>query len=275
MILVFIDGLYYVANRAAAPESAYLIKICALGLYISKYLQYIKRIWSLSIRTVLHKLHANETQGDYIKPILILNPYPALRAGLRQIMHDAGIITPIVEAGSAIQIQHHDTQDLGLIIIDPNMQDLDPVQFMHTLHQHQNTVPVLFFSYADSAVAISLAVRLGADGFLPAFSDETTIASTIHSMLNGMRCFPRDPLSEQLPEGSAPLSQKELAVLMLLRHGLRNKEIAERLYLSEKTISAHKHHILAKLGISTIAQLINQEILSAASSRQSTPPPRA
>lgn len=117
-------------------------------------------------------------------------------------------------------------------------------------------------------MAASLAVKLGADGYLHASSTEMTIAATIHMLLHGMRCFPKAPLPGYLSSGIQTLSEKELSVLLLLRHGLRNKEIAEKLYLSEKTISAHKHNILVKLGISTIAELVEQQVLTAASPRR-------
>lgn len=203
-----------------------------------------------------------------MQTILIVNTFPALRAGLRMILHNAGIIIPVTEAGSAAQAQEHGMQDLSLAIIDPNMPDLDLAHFIQHLHKHDNTVPVLFFGYTESTVAASLAVKLGADGYLHASSDEVTIAATIHTLLNGMRCFPRDISPGHISSKMQTLSQKELSVLLLLRHGLRNKEIAEKLYLSEKTISAHKHSILNKLGISTIAQLIDQDILATASHRQ-------
>jgi Response regulator containing a CheY-like receiver domain and an HTH DNA-binding domain len=44
-------------------------------------------------------------------------------------------------------------------------------------------------------------------------------------------------------------------VLLLLRQGLRNKDIAQRLFLSEKTISAHKQKVLHKLGVNAITQI--------------------
>lgn len=207
-----------------------------------------------------------------MQTILIVNAFPILRAGLRMILHDAGITIPIIEAGSAAQAQDRSMQDLSLAIIDPEMPDLDPVRFIQQLHKHDNTVPVLFFGYTESTLAVSLAVKLGADGYLHNSSEEMTIAAAIHTVLNGMRCFPKDPPPEHILSRMQTLSQKELSVLLLLRHGLRNKEIGEKLYLSEKTISAHKHSILSKLGISTIAQLIDKDVLATASHRQAATP---
>lgn len=184
------------------------------------------------------------------------------------ILHNAGITIPTIEAGDAARAQDSSQQDLCLAIIDPKMPDLDPVRFIQQLHKHDSTVPVLFFGCTESIMAASLAVKLGADGYLHASSEEMTIAATIHTLLNGMRCFPKAALPGHISSRMQTLSEKELSVLLLLRHGLRNKEIAERLYLSEKTISAHKHNILVKLGISTIAQLIEQQVLIAASPRR-------
>ncbi len=54
-----------------------------------------------------------------------------------------------------------------------------------------------------------------------------------------------------------PLSNREVTVLRYLANGLSNKEIAEQLLLSNKTISAHKSNIYSKLGVQSIVELID------------------
>jgi two-component system response regulator FimZ (fimbrial Z protein) len=54
-----------------------------------------------------------------------------------------------------------------------------------------------------------------------------------------------------------PLSNREVTVLRYLANGLSNKEIADHLLLSNKTISAHKSNIFSKLGVQTIVELID------------------
>ncbi|WP_217992195.1 LuxR C-terminal-related transcriptional regulator, partial [Enterobacter hormaechei] len=57
--------------------------------------------------------------------------------------------------------------------------------------------------------------------------------------------------------GEMPLSNREVTVLRYLANGLSNKEIADQLLLSNKTISAHKSNIFSKLGVQSIVELID------------------
>jgi DNA-binding CsgD family transcriptional regulator/class 3 adenylate cyclase len=63
------------------------------------------------------------------------------------------------------------------------------------------------------------------------------------------------PVEIERPSFSAPLSKRENEVARLLARGLSNKEIAERLYLSERTVDNHVHHILSKLGFDSRVQI--------------------
>ena len=83
-------------------------------------------------------------------------------------------------------------------------------------------------------------------------------------ILSGYSFFPSETLnfisntsSRKGEHNDMPLSNREVTVLRYLANGLSNKEIAEQLLLSNKTISAHKANIFSKLGLHTIVELID------------------
>lgn len=83
-------------------------------------------------------------------------------------------------------------------------------------------------------------------------------------ILSGYSFFPSDTLSfinhltnQHGATGDMPLSNRELTVLRYLANGMSNKEIAQQLLLSNKTISAHKSNIYSKLGLQSIVELID------------------
>lgn len=193
--------------------------------------------------------------------ILIVNASSVVRVGLRTILNEAGIRAPTLEARNAQETRAHMHATLDLAIIDPGMPGINPLLLVQRLHKLSPGVPILFFSDRNTALFASLAIKLGADGYIDQSSEESTIAAAIHTVLGGMQCFPRSPTDDQLSGRLQTLSQKELTVLLLLRQGLRNIDIAEKLYLSEKTISAHKRNILLKLDIRTIADIVEHESL--------------
>jgi len=94
--------------------------------------------------------------------------------------------------------------------------------------------------------------------------DLNDIYNAVEMLLSGYSFFPYETLSFINHQGShrgaindMPLSNREVTVLRYLANGLSNKEIAQQLLLSNKTISAHKSNIYSKLGVQTIVELID------------------
>lgn len=187
--------------------------------------------------------------------ILVVTAIPIVRAGLRIVLRENAEGYVLYEAGSVSEAQACTAQDLALIILDPELPDMNLPEFVRQLRQQSEHTPILFFGGRSAAMFASMAVKLGADGYLGRLSDEKTITAAIHTLLGGMQCFPKHKGLDVLSGKMQTLSPKEMAVLLLLRQGMRNKDVARKLFLSEKTISAHKHNILSKLGISAISEI--------------------
>lgn len=207
--------------------------------------------------------------------ILIVNSMPIIRAGLRAVLESMRISAVLHEAGTADEAQAYLADSLQLIILDPEMPNIQLPQFVRHLRQRHSQVPLLFFGGQVETLFATQAVQLGADGYLSRASDQQTVVAAIQTLLGGMQCFPRSRYIEsEPPKKERSLSQKEIEVLKLLRQGLRSKDVARRLYLSEKTISAHKHNILLKLGVTTLAHIGDHESLSPSLAQPSQSLPR-
>jgi DNA-binding NarL/FixJ family response regulator len=189
--------------------------------------------------------------------ILIINPWPILRAGLRHILQEGDVPLTLHEAASTLDAREYMTSDLDLVILDPSAPDAHPATFVRQLRKEVGDVPILFFGGRDTALFASLAAKLGVNGYLGKDSNEKTIAATVQMVLAGMRCFPTTVESGASADKMQMLTQRELMVLLLLRQGARNIDIARTLYLSEKTVSTHKHNILLKLGPNAITQAVD------------------
>jgi DNA-binding NarL/FixJ family response regulator len=192
--------------------------------------------------------------------VLVVTAVPIIRVGLRVLLHEKLEMFDVHEASSASEALRCVAGDLALIILDPETPDVNMPEFMRQLRRQSGHTPILFFGGRSAAMFASLAFKLGADGYLGRLSDETTIVAAIHTLLGGMQCFPRHNVSHQLPDKMQALSSREVAVLLMLRQGLRNKDVARKLHLSEKTISAHKRNALHKLQISVVSQISDHEL---------------
>lgn len=190
--------------------------------------------------------------------ILIIESLPIVRAGWRAILHKMNPDTVLHELPAMPDIVHSLPAPLDLVILDVE-STLTPETSLplkvRQLRQHCPQVPILFFGSHNTHLMVSIATQHQVEGYLNRYSDETTLKATVHTVLNGMQCLPRHRSAGNLTEKIHLLSQRELEILALLREGLRNKDAARRLNLSEKTISTHKINILSKLGIQSLNQI--------------------
>lgn len=197
-----------------------------------------------------------------MQSILLVDPYPVVTYGLSQMLHETGIANPVVHAHSLSQAHHAIDGDLALLVMDPAMADTTPDTFVVQARRHHPDLPILFFSSQPYGIYLALAQRLGVNGYLEKTTDLPTASAAIRMIMSGMQCFPRqDEYAAKKCAALNRLSQRELVILQYLRQGLRNKDIAERLYLSPKTVSTHKRSLLRKLGTSDVVSNVLETML--------------
>lgn len=102
-----------------------------------------------------------------------------------------------------------------------------------------------------------MAHAAGANGFVNKGSSLAQLVQAIEQVLDGETSFPAAALAEEAPmaEGGL-LTPKELEVLGLLSQGLSNLQIADRLHISNKTVSTHKKNIQRKTGAGNLLELV-------------------
>lgn len=198
--------------------------------------------------------------------ILVVDAHPVVACGLSNALRDAGIQNGVELAHTVQHASQALANPLGLLIFDPAMPDTTPDMFVVQARRKQPALPILFFSSQAYGIHLSLAQALGVSGYLEKTADLPTLLAAVRMVLSGMQCFPRtDPYADQGAARLMKLSPRELVVLQLLRQGLRNKDIAERLYLSPKTVSSHKTSLMRKLGTSDIVSAALDNVIKESS----------
>ena len=185
--------------------------------------------------------------------ILLFDSWPVITEGVSTLLQGAGIQNRICTAHRLQEALQSMRGRLALLVLDPGITDTTPDKLVALARRNQPDLPILFFSNHAHGLYLSMAYMLAVNGYLEKNSDPDTIVATIRTVLAGMQCFPRQQSYPASCDATVQkLSPKELVILQLLRQGLRNKDIAQRLYLSPKTVSAHKHNLLQKLGLTDI-----------------------
>ena len=119
---------------------------------------------------------------------------------------------------------------------------------------------VLFLSANLTVFSLQKAIESGAAGFIGKDSSLNELDDALKQLKTGDFYIGRslDPIARQLllRQKKSGLSLRELEVIQLITQGLSYKEIGEKLFISPRTVEAHRNHILEKLGLSNVMELV-------------------
>ncbi len=156
------------------------------------------------------------------------------------------------------------SNSVDLVILDIELPSIDGFTLLKRIKSIQADTRILFLSAKSERFYAGRAIQAGANGFVRKRKEQEDIYHAVEMLLAGYSFFPSETLELISNPGSrngvtddTPLSNREITVLRYLANGLSNKEIAEQLLLSNKTISAHKSNIFSKLHVSSIVELID------------------
>lgn len=193
--------------------------------------------------------------------ILLVDDHEIVRAGIKLILKPVESFEIVGEASSgedAINLARELKPDI--ILMDVNMPGIGGVEATIRLLRNNSNVKVLIISSHDDDFLPARLLRIGASGYL-------TKQSTAEEMIEAIRCIERgntymdDSLTKQVilprfankdtPSPFAEFSERELQVLLMVARGIETNEIAQKLFLSTKTINGYRSGILKKLGVKT------------------------
>ena len=198
--------------------------------------------------------------------ILIVDDHALVRRGMSYVVKEGFPDADVSEAESAaaaLVVLRAETVDLALV--DVRMPDLDGLELLRTVKAEWPDIPVIMLSTYENAPYVKRALSDGASGYLLKDATPEDLSQAINVALSGSGnvLSPRviQNLFDDAESGSHngrrsefSLTQRENDILGLLAEGRSNREIAQSLYLSEKTVKAHLAAIFRKLGVTNRTQ---------------------
>ncbi|KFB98084.1 FimZ family transcriptional regulator [Trabulsiella guamensis ATCC 49490] len=195
--------------------------------------------------------------------VIIMDEQPIVRMSIEVLLHKNKDIRVVMKTDDSRELLDYlRNNHTDMVILDIELPGTDGFALLKRIKEINDRTKVLFLSSKSESFYAGRAVRAGANGFVSKRKDQNDIYKAVEMLLAGYSFFPSASLTMinhsrrgDLPE--LPLSNREVTVLRYLANGLTNKEIADQLLLSNKTISAHKSNIFSKLGVHTIVELID------------------
>ena len=143
-----------------------------------------------------------------------------------------------------------------LVIIDLDLPRLDGLSIIRHIREENLKICILVLSAKPEDVMAGYMRAAGANGYVGKGRQMSELITALKTILYGYDCFPADATGAMPENPLGALSVREVEVLQHLARGASNRDIASRLFLSDKTVSTYKGRIQEKLGLSSLAALI-------------------
>lgn len=186
---------------------------------------------------------------------LIFDDHPLVCIAIKSLVESLGTandVLTVTNLKDALKILKE--QQIGLLILDVNLADCDGYDFYKRIKSHGFAGKVIFFSAETSHMYSQMAFRSGADGYVCKSENHEILKDAIEAVSKGYSFFKFKQSVEEHRNVPA-LSSRESAVMKLLLQGKTNRDIADVLSISDKTVSTYKRRVLDKYNVKNIVEL--------------------
>lgn len=197
--------------------------------------------------------------------VLIADDHPLMLSGIEAVLRgsDYEVVAKARDGHAALDLLAGPEADI--VILDVSMPGPNGVELLRTLRERGDARPVVLLTASLDDAALSEAVKLGANGIVLKAGAETQLLACLDEVRGGGRWIERALLQRALdlataPELAsrdpfAPLAPREKEIAGLVAQGLRNREVGDRLGMTEGTVKVYLHRIYEKLEIQNRVEL--------------------
>ncbi|WP_223422473.1 response regulator transcription factor [Tateyamaria pelophila] len=191
--------------------------------------------------------------------VLIVDDHPMVAQGIQSVLedHDGIEVVGTLHNGRAA-LDQLETLAPDVILMDLNMPEMDGLTATEMVLERRPGTRILVLSMHDNPEYISSALSHGAMGYVLKDVPTDEIAEAIETVMRGEKYLctgAEGAIAPKSGDVTSALTSREQTILLQLARGLSNKEVANALDISVRTVETHRKNIKRKLGISSTAGL--------------------
>lgn len=205
--------------------------------------------------------------------LLLVDDHPMLIEGLKTLLRGEPDVRVVAEATSgtdALRLLESTTVDLALL--DINMPRMSGIELCAEIRRLYPSVRVLALTMAEDYSTIQAMLQAGASGYVLKNTSKTELLEAVRRLGSGQTFFSpsvagtildhavRPASGDTSREAVAPLSGREREILRLIAQELSNQEIADKLFISERTVETHRKNLFFKTQSKSVVGLIQYAI---------------
>ncbi|EKO3453160.1 response regulator [Vibrio fluvialis] len=187
--------------------------------------------------------------------VMLVDDHPLMRRGINQLLSLEDEFEVVAEASNgteAIALAHEVEPDM--ILLDLNMKGMSGLDTLKALRTDGSSATIVILTVSDSAADIEAIVRAGADGYLLKDTEPDQLVELLKDAVHGNKAY-SDVVAAYLRDRQDQtdvfdlLTEREAQILGEVAKGYRNKQVADRLFISESTVKVHMKSLLKKLRV--------------------------
>jgi DNA-binding NarL/FixJ family response regulator len=191
--------------------------------------------------------------------VLSVDDHPLLQQGIAAVINNQPDMSIVAEASNGRDaIQQYRLHRPDVTLMDLRLPDMSGIDAMIAIRTEFSDARILILTTFEGDVEIKRALAAGARGYMLKSMHPKEMVEVIRQVHAGKKRIPSE-VAAHLAEhmGEETLTAREIDVVKHIANGNRNKDIAEKLFISEETVKAHIKHIMEKLGASDRTQAVS------------------
>ncbi len=201
-----------------------------------------------------------DTESTLEPTVFVIDDDPALCESLRWLMESIGLKVRVYSNAKDFLTEYH-TEMKGCLLIDIRMPGMSGFELQEALIANHNRLPIIMITgHGDIPMAVR-ALKAGAIDFITKPFNAQQLLEQVQKAINQDAHRPEIPEYASLANRFASLTSREKEVMERVVSGKLNKEIAYELEISLKTVELHRSHVMQKIQVKSLAELVKYYLI--------------